>query len=98
VVLAGVGTVRGGEFAGLSLAAGSVAATVERLSRAQAAGEGRRADDPDVPLAVAGSAMQEVSPITDIRSTEDYRRAVVGRLMGRFIRDLAAGELPGVTG
>ncbi len=98
VVLAGVGTVRGGEIAGLSLAAGSVGETVVRLARAQAAGEGRRSDDPDVPEAVAASAMAEIAPITDVRSTEDYRQAVVGRLVARYVRDLAAGTLPGVTG
>ncbi|MGH7719754.1 MAG: FAD binding domain-containing protein [Gemmatimonadaceae bacterium] len=65
---------------------GSVAPTVVRLPRTEAA------------LAAGGSAgaaravlEKEISPIDDVRSTSAYRRRVAGNLLERFLADTANG-------
>jgi len=64
------------------LAIGSVAPTVLRLGRTEAAlaaGE---------PLARVHEALQsEIAPIDDVRSTAAYRRHAAGRLLDRFLRE-----------
>lgn len=62
-------------------ALGSVAPTVVRLPRAEAA---LATGD----LAAARAALeQEIDPIDDIRSTAEYRRKVAGNLLEQFWRD-----------
>ncbi len=85
----------GGVLRDVRLAAGSVAPTVAALTRTQAYLEGRSLD----PRAAAGVlaraeaiAASEVAPIDDVRSTAEYRRAVLGGLVGRFLRAVA-GDL-----
>jgi CO/xanthine dehydrogenase FAD-binding subunit len=80
VVMAGV---RGAEP---RLAIGSVAPTVRRLPRTEAAlGAG-------APLDQAVHVLEsEIAPIDDLRSTAEYRRRVAGNLLRRFWADTAAG-------
>ncbi len=68
------------------LAAGSVAPVPLRLRRTESLLEGERIS-PDLLARIAEMAAQEVSPITDIRSTEDYRRTVAGVLIRRAIEE-----------
>jgi CO/xanthine dehydrogenase FAD-binding subunit len=68
------------------LALGSVAATPVRASGAEAAIEGRRPTR-ETADAAAAALTAEISPIDDVRSTADYRRAVAGRVLHRLIRD-----------
>jgi len=71
------------------LAAGSVAPTVVALARTQAFLEGRSlepGDAKDVLGHAEAIAAAEVTPIDDVRSTAEYRRAVLGGLVGRFLR------------
>ena len=68
------------------LALGSVAATTVRAAAAEAAIEGKRPTREVADVAAAALA-SEISPIDDVRSTADYRRAVAGRVLHRLIRD-----------
>ncbi|HVS01380.1 MAG TPA: FAD binding domain-containing protein [Thermoanaerobaculia bacterium] len=86
VVVALSAAVEEGRVARLRLAAGSVAATPVRLPRAEAAALGK-------PLAEAAeaagaAAAAEVTPIDDVRSTAEYRRWVLGRVVRRLLLSL----------
>ena len=78
-----------GALRGVRVALGSVAATPVRLRRTEALIEGRR---PDVAMVeeVRACVVDEVTPIDDVRSTADYRKAVSGNIVARWIRDLAS--------
>ena len=90
LVVAMVGRVADGAVAGLRLAAGSVAATPVRLHAAERAALGRPCGE--ATAAAAGEAAAgEVEPIDDVRSTADYRRAVLGRVVRRLVLTLGAG-------
>jgi len=69
------------------LAAGAVAPVPLRLKAAEAALVGTTLED-GVLAQAAEAARKEVAPITDIRSTADYRRAMVGVLLERGLRRL----------
>jgi CO/xanthine dehydrogenase FAD-binding subunit len=78
-----------GRIESISIGVGSVAPTVIRV--------------PQTELLLAGAALtsdlverarqliaQEVAPITDLRSTEHYRRTVTGNVLVKFLRNLKA--------
>jgi len=73
------------------LAAGSVAPVPLRLRRTESLLEGERIS-PDLLAHIAEMAAQEVTPITDIRSTEDYRRTVAGVLIRRAIEEAIGNQ------
>lgn len=90
VVVALAGRVAEGRIAELRLAAGSVAATPVRLHAAEEAVR-------DLPLGpeaahtadIAGrAAAREVTPIDDVRSTADYRRFALERVVRRLILEI----------
>jgi|CXWL01.1.fsa_nt_gi CO/xanthine dehydrogenase FAD-binding subunit len=84
-----LGRVQDGRIAELRLAAGSVAATPIRLRAAEAGARGRPADT--ATAALAGQlAAAEVTPIDDVRSTAEYRRYALERVVRRLLLDLAA--------
>jgi carbon-monoxide dehydrogenase small subunit/xanthine dehydrogenase small subunit len=77
-----------GRFDLFRLAAGSVAPTPVRLAAVEEAVSGRPADEETAALAgrlAAGS----VTPIDDVRSTADYRRFALERVVRRMVLDLA---------
>ncbi len=74
------------------LAAGSVAPTVVALSATQAYLEGRSLGSGDACAMIAKAqaiAAGEVVPIDDVRSTAEFRRAVLSGLVARFLRAVA---------
>lgn len=73
------------------VAAGSVAPRPLRLVETERALEGRELDAA-VAAAAAEQASEEVCPITDIRSTAEYRRHVIGVLVRRAVEKLAKGD------
>ena len=75
-----------GAWTGVRLALGSMAATTVRATATEAVIEGRRPAREVADAAVAALAA-ELSPIDDVRSSADYRRAVAGRVLHRLIRD-----------
>jgi xanthine dehydrogenase small subunit len=68
------------------LALGSVAATTVRARQTEAVLEGALPTR-EVADAAAEVLTAELSPIDDVRSTADYRRAVSGRVLHRLLRD-----------
>jgi xanthine dehydrogenase small subunit len=68
------------------VALGSVAATPIRARATEASLEGSPPTR-EVADAAAATLTAEISPIDDVRSTADYRRAVAGRVLHRLIRD-----------
>ena len=67
------------------IALGSVAATPRRVGRAEDALTGGVLTDAAIETAV-GLVREEIQPISDVRSTADYRRHVAGVMVGDAIR------------
>lgn len=83
VVVAMAGRIEDGRIADLRLAAGSVAAVPVRL---RAAEEAVRGLSPAEAADSAGrEAAREVTPIDDVRSTADYRRFALERVVRRLV-------------
>ena len=70
----------------LHLALGSVAAVPLRVPRTEAVLEGAPPTEATADRA-ASTLAEEISPIDDVRSSADYRRAVAARVLHRLIRD-----------
>jgi carbon-monoxide dehydrogenase medium subunit len=66
------------------IALGAVAPTVFRAAKAEALLTGRELT-PEIILEAAKIAAGETSPITDLRSTSEYRREMTGVLVGRAL-------------
>jgi carbon-monoxide dehydrogenase medium subunit len=69
------------------LAAGAVAPVPLRLKRSEAIVEGTNLDG-GIRARAREMARSEISPITDLRSTEDYRRHLTGVLVERALEHL----------
>jgi CO/xanthine dehydrogenase FAD-binding subunit len=89
VAVAMVGRAEGGRIVELALAAASVAPVPVRLSRAEEAALGRPPGEESAERA-GRAAAEEVTPIDDVRSTADYRRFALGRVVRRLV--LRLGE------
>jgi CO/xanthine dehydrogenase FAD-binding subunit len=75
-----------GTWRDVHLALGSVAPTPVRASATEGALEGSAPTEPTADRA-ASTLAGELSPIDDVRSSADYRRAVAARVLHRLIRD-----------
>jgi CO/xanthine dehydrogenase FAD-binding subunit len=87
VVMASRARVSGGRIESIGIAIGSVAPTVIRASRTESFLNGAKIDSSVIEAArqmIAG----DVQPISDLRSTAAYRRAVTGNLLAEFLRQL----------
>jgi carbon-monoxide dehydrogenase small subunit/xanthine dehydrogenase small subunit len=82
-------TIDAERIAEIAIAAGSVAPTVVRLARTEATLRGARIDENLAPC-VEAAAASEVSPVSDVRSTADYRRAMTARLLRDLLVQLIA--------
>jgi 2-oxo-4-hydroxy-4-carboxy-5-ureidoimidazoline decarboxylase len=91
VCLAGLGRVAGRIVEDVRIAVGSVAPLPMRLVQTERAVTGKTIDEPLVSLA-RKTAMAEIDPIDDIRSTAKYRAAVAGNLVAEFLRLLARAD------
>ncbi len=87
VVVAMAGRVEEGRIVALRLAAGSVAPVPVRLRAAEEAAIGRLPDEETAERA-GRAAAGEVQPIDDVRSTAEYRRWVLGRIVRRMVAEL----------
>jgi CO/xanthine dehydrogenase FAD-binding subunit len=70
----------------IQIGVGSVAPTVMRLRQTEAILQKQLLTNALIENA-RQTAMQEVKPITDVRSTEHYRRAITGRVLEKFLRE-----------
>lgn len=73
------------------IAVGSVAPVPARLREVETLIEGSRPSR-EIALEAARIAMETISPITDIRSTEAYRRHITGVFIRRTLENLAGRE------
>lgn len=87
VVVALAGRIAGGRIADFRLAAGSVAPTPVRLRAAEEAVLGWTPGTEAADRA-GRAAAQEVQPIDDVRSTAEYRRFVLERVVRRMVLGL----------
>jgi xanthine dehydrogenase small subunit len=87
VVVALAGRVADGRIAELRLAAGSVAPVPVRLRAAEEAVQGL-APGAEAADRAGRAAAQEVEPIDDVRSTADYRRFALERVVRRMVLGL----------
>lgn len=71
----------------IQIGVGSVAPTVIRLQQTETLLQGQMLTEALIESAKQ-SAMQEVRPITDVRSNEHYRRTIAGNLLVRFLHQL----------
>ncbi len=71
----------------IRIAVGSVAPTVIRAPQTESLLAGQ-AITPDLIKQAQESIAREVSPITDLRSTEHYRRTVTGNVLAKCLRQL----------
>ncbi len=74
----------GGVWRDVRIGLGSVAERPVRAPAAEAILDGSRAD-PGTAERAARAVMSEITPIDDVRSTADYRRAVTGRILRRIV-------------
>lgn len=91
VVLAMTGWVEAGKIAELRLAAGSVAATPVRLRATEEAMRGLPPNPETADLA-GREAAREVTPIDDVRSTAEYRRFALERVVRRLMLTLTTKQ------
>jgi CO/xanthine dehydrogenase FAD-binding subunit len=89
VAVAATARVEVGRVARFRLAFGAVADRPVRLHAVEALVEGSAADE-SLAEAVAAAVRDALRPITDLRSTADYRRDVAARLAARFVTGLTA--------
>ena len=92
VCIAGLGRLAGSVVEDVRLAVGSVAAVPLRLLETEALVRGKTIDA--ALIASAGkTAVGEIRPIDDIRSTARYRAVVAGNLVSDFLEQLRASGL-----
>ena len=89
VALAGLAELGGGQVERIRIALASVAPMPIRCTQTEAILAGRKLDRAVIEEAKAKIA-EEVSPISDMRSTRDYRRRVTANLLGEFLETLIA--------
>lgn len=87
-VMAARASVTEGEIQAISISVGSVAPTVVRAPGTERLLSGQKLT-PDSIKQACESIAQEISPITDLRSTEHYRRTVTGNVLAKFLRQLS---------
>ncbi len=90
VVVALAGWLEDGRIADLRLAAGSVAATPVRLRAAEEAVR-RMSPGPEAAERAGRAAANAIEPIDDVRSTADYRRFALERVVRRLVLGLGTG-------
>mgnify|MGYP001618458588 CR=1 FL=1 len=87
VVVAASAVLEGGRLRNVRLAMGAVADRPIRLARSEALLEGAR-PDPEIAQRLAAEVRAEIRPISDVRSTREYRLETAARLAARWILDL----------
>jgi len=84
IVMAGTANLVSGKVQKIRIALGSVAAVTKRCTATESFLKNHKIDDQSISDAVA--LMQaEISPLDDIRSTKEFRRAVSANLLTKFL-------------
>jgi CO/xanthine dehydrogenase FAD-binding subunit len=87
VVMAARARIGGAIIESIKIAVGSVAPTVIRVRDTEALLTGSSISEGVIGRA-RDAVVREIKPITDVRSTDHYRRVVTANLVGRMLRDL----------
>lgn len=87
-VMAAKGQIDDGRIKSISIGVGSVAPTVVRAPQTEHLLTGQTLK-PALIKQAREMIAQEIKPITDLRSTEHYRRTVTGNVLTKFLRQLA---------
>lgn len=87
VVIAGTAVMSSGSIDTIRIVVGSVAATTKQCHNTEAFLKGKKIDDKIIKDA-ANMMQTEITPLDDIRSTAEFRRAVAGNLLTKFLRVL----------
>ncbi|MHC4811704.1 MAG: FAD binding domain-containing protein [Planctomycetota bacterium] len=99
VCLAVLVEISGNTLEWVRIAAGAVAPVPLRLTAAEAILQGSRLDgdavDSDTLARACEAVMAQVAPISDLRSTEEYRRHLVGVFLKRAMQQAVAGAMAG---
>ncbi|MFY9608286.1 MAG: xanthine dehydrogenase family protein subunit M [Blastocatellia bacterium] len=90
-VLAAKARTRNGVIESIRIGVGSVAPTVIRARKTEHLLTGARLTN-DLIDQARGTITEEIAPITDLRSTEHYRRTVTGNVLAKFLRRLATEQ------
>jgi carbon-monoxide dehydrogenase medium subunit len=90
VSVAGFGVIKDGKFTDVRVALGAVAPTPIRSRMIEDALRGLAADEEHIARAVK-RVKQEVSPISDVRASAEYRREMAGVLTKRVLQRIAMG-------
>jgi CO/xanthine dehydrogenase FAD-binding subunit len=90
VVMAARAAATAGVINSIRISIGSVAPTVIRAPQTEALLAGQTLS-PALIKQAQETVMREVSPITDLRSTEHYRRTVTGNVLAKCLRQLGSG-------
>lgn len=77
-----------GEMLDVRIACGAVAPTVVRCPRTEKFLEGKRVDE-ELIVKAKELIISEVTPISDLRSTKEYRKEVMGELLEKALRRVA---------
>ncbi len=88
-VMAAKAQIANGRIESISIGVGSVAPTVIRVPQTERLLASTTLTS-DLVDRARQSIAREVAPITDLRSTEHYRRTVTGNVLARFLRKLCA--------
>lgn len=96
ICLAATGRLAEGRITDIRIAFGSVAPIPIRCLRTEDTLRGRPIDAGSITDARA-SLVREIAPVTDIRSSRDYRLRVSQNLLEDFLQGLAEGETPSET-
>ena len=83
----------GGRVSAVRAAAGAVGPRILRLAKLEQELMGARVDAALARGAGAASARLDVAPIDDVRSTGDYRRHALARMLATAIRELSEGPV-----
>ncbi len=94
VVVALSATVDTGEIKSLSAAAGSVAERCVPLTSLSRELVGRPLNEAAIEAAIRSSLRADISPMDDVRSTADYRRQVLGRVLRTILANLLDSAPP----
>jgi xanthine dehydrogenase small subunit len=86
-VIAAKAQIANGRIGSISIGVGSVAPTVIRVPQTERLLAGAALTS-DLVERARRLIAQEVAPITDLRSTEHYRRTVTGNVLARFLRQI----------
>jgi len=88
----------GREIVGARVACGGMAATPKRAEKAERALEGASLDSPATWRRAREAINEDFNPLTDMRATAAYRKAVAANLLEKALMEISGGSAPSRIG